>query len=462
MDRKWQTLVLDTSAIIAWQELLRSGLANELCTIPEVLGEVRDLRSKQSLHALPQRIETILPLVEHVSDVIKCSKQTGDYGVLSRVDTLVLALALQRYREAKGIAVEPRQRTVTAPASELPATVAAAPKVVPFAHGSLVSAAPGVSWADMARRKAQAAEEAAKNAQQPAETGAETPNAEAEKVPEHEPTKDASTQDRVDALMAAAEQMAESDALAAAASGANEPTPQQQAMEAAVAVAQREEEAAAGNPDTANEDGEEEEEDEDEEEEGWITPANIKQVRTHHEAEFYEETHQEPVALATTDFPMQNVAMMLHIPLVNVDGRIIKSLRRHILRCHACCEIVTDVMRQFCPKCGSGDTLKRVAYTVDDEGKVTYYINWRRPLSVKGTKYRLPKPRGGRHGTNKFVVLREDQLKDCGQSFDREKGKKHLDYLYDPDFGAGKKNTKTNYNMQLTTSYYKTHKKKRR
>lgn len=38
------------------------------------------------------------------------------------------------------------------------------------------------------------------------------------------------------------------------------------------------------------------------------------------------------------------------------------------------------------------------------------FINFKKHLSTRGTVYNLPRPRGGKHGTNRTLVLREDQL----------------------------------------------------
>ena len=78
---------------------------------------------------------------------------------------------------------------------------------------------------------------------------------------------------------------------------------------------------------------------------------------------------------------------------------------------------------QFCPGCGSGDTLKRVSYSVNDKGEEEIWINARRKISVRGTVYNIPKPRGGRQGTNRTYALREDQLQNCGKK-DRVNQKK--------------------------------------
>ena len=52
-------------------------------------------------------------------------------------------------------------------------------------------------------------------------------------------------------------------------------------------------------------------------------------------------------------------------------------------RCHGCFTLVVDTTRQFCPQCGSGDTLKKVSYTVKEDGSIDVWINPKKVLSTK-------------------------------------------------------------------------------
>uniref|UniRef100_A0A1B6IH33 Nin one binding (NOB1) Zn-ribbon-like domain-containing protein n=2 Tax=Homalodisca liturata TaxID=320908 RepID=A0A1B6IH33_9HEMI len=60
----------------------------------------------------------------------------------------------------------------------------------------------------------------------------------------------------------------------------------------------------------------------------------------------------------------------------------------------------------FCPKCGN-KTLKKVAVSVDENGKQVIHINPRKPLTARGKKFSLPRPQGGKHANN--PILCEDQ-----------------------------------------------------
>jgi RNA-binding protein NOB1 len=157
--------------------------------------------------------------------------------------------------------------------------------------------------------------------------------------------------------------------------------------------------------------GEKEEEAEnaagDEDEDGWITPANVREVQRAAEG---SEPFDGSAACVTSDYAMQNVLMHLGVPIVGPRGMKISELRLWLLRCHACFHVMTDTTRQFCSECGSGNTLKRVQYIVTATGEKQLFVNFKHQISTRGTIFQLPKPRGGKRGTNKTLALREDQL----------------------------------------------------
>ncbi|KAL1123923.1 hypothetical protein AAG570_001693 [Ranatra chinensis] len=138
---------------------------------------------------------------------------------------------------------------------------------------------------------------------------------------------------------------------------------------------------------------------------GWITPANLKKAKRVMGGADVEE-RPVTVACLTTDFAMQNVLKQIGLNVVSVDGMLIKRVKTYILRCYACFKTTSVMTKVFCPKCGN-KTLKRVAVTVDDDGKQTIHINFRRPLTARGKRYSLPMPKGGKHALN--PILCEDQ-----------------------------------------------------
>jgi len=143
------------------------------------------------------------------------------------------------------------------------------------------------------------------------------------------------------------------------------------------------------------------EEEEDDESE-WICPSNIKSL---HGDKSIKNEESVKVACMTSDFAIQNVIQHMGLHVLSIDGLIIKQNKTYILRCHACFKTTSIMTKVFCPNCGN-KTLKRVAIEVNEDGEQTIFIS-RRPLNVRGTKYSLPTPTGGKHAH--VPLLCEDQ-----------------------------------------------------
>ncbi|XP_047324201.1 RNA-binding NOB1-like protein [Impatiens glandulifera] len=117
---------------------------------------------------------------------------------------------------------------------------------------------------------------------------------------------------------------------------------------------------------------------------------------------------ESSVACITSDFAMQNVLLQMGLRLLAPGGMQIRQLHRWILKCHACFKVTTQIGKIFCPSCGNGGTLRKVAVTVGENGIV---LAARKPrVFLRGTKFSLPLPQGGRASITKNPVLREDQL----------------------------------------------------
>ncbi|NXR40300.1 NOB1 protein, partial [Zosterops hypoxanthus] len=205
--------------------------------------------------------------------------------------------------------------------------------------------------------------------------------------------------------------------------------------------------------------GEEEEEDEDEEsdDEGWITPSNLKQAQQ-------DTGHCDTapvgvqVGCVTTDFAMQNVLLQMGLPVLAVNGMLIRRARSYILRCHGCFRCwgwswaqpelhgprssepplfpsrrtTSDMTKVFCPHCGN-KTLKKVAVSVSEDGTLHMHFS-RNPkvLNPRGLRYPLPAPQGGKHANNPHLV--EDQ-RFPQQRLSRKARQKTN--VFDPDYLAG-------------------------
>ncbi|CAG9836426.1 unnamed protein product [Diabrotica balteata] len=143
-------------------------------------------------------------------------------------------------------------------------------------------------------------------------------------------------------------------------------------------------------------------EDNSDDDSGWITPSNLKSAKQQLNSEIMEENHVE-VSCMTTDFAMQNVLRQMNLNVSALDGRLIKQLRTYILRCYACFKTTSVMTNKFCPKCGN-NTLKKVAVSLDAQGKMQIHINSKRPLTGKGKKFSLPRIKGGKHPNNPILV----------------------------------------------------------
>eukprot|EP01018_Ginkgo_biloba_P033780 Gb_33378 [translate_table: standard] len=118
---------------------------------------------------------------------------------------------------------------------------------------------------------------------------------------------------------------------------------------------------------------------------------------------------ESTVACATRDFAMQNVLLQMGLRLLSPNGVRVRQLHRWALKCHACNGVTAEVGRLFCPKCGNGGTLRKISMTVGENGTVQAVRRQPR-ISIRGTKYSLPLPQGGREAITKNPILREDQL----------------------------------------------------
>ncbi|KAJ8646578.1 hypothetical protein MRB53_008326 [Persea americana] len=139
------------------------------------------------------------------------------------------------------------------------------------------------------------------------------------------------------------------------------------------------------------------------------------------------------VACVTSDFAMQNVILQMGLRLLAPGGMQIRQLHRWVLKCHACNKVTAEIGRIFCPKCGNGGTLRKVSVTVGENGIV---LAARRPrITLRGTKFSLPLPQGGREAITKNLILREDQLphKVLYPKLKKKSNKQDLDLLSSDD-----------------------------
>ncbi|PNY27831.1 20S-pre-rRNA D-site endonuclease nob1 [Tolypocladium capitatum] len=157
---------------------------------------------------------------------------------------------------------------------------------------------------------------------------------------------------------------------------------------------------------------------------GWITPSNVKK---HQAGDAGTATPAQPaqktlqVAILTSDYAMENVALRMNLNLVTPSLARITHLKNWVLRCHGCFQITKDMAKQFCPSCGQ-PTLTRTSCTTDEHGNFRVHLKRNYQWNNRGNVYSVPKPvhgsangrlpkhvGGGKGGWGRDLILAEDQ-----------------------------------------------------
>ncbi|KAE8828070.1 hypothetical protein HRS9139_07289 [Pyrenophora teres f. teres] len=134
----------------------------------------------------------------------------------------------------------------------------------------------------------------------------------------------------------------------------------------------------------------------------WITPENLSLHQAKDGAiQPHISTASNPqldVATMTTDFAMQNVLLQMNLHLLSTNMQRIKTVNTKVLRCHACFNIVKQMDRQFCPRCGQA-TLQRVSCSTNAKGDFRIHLAKNYQFNKRGDKYSIPKPIAGTANT---------------------------------------------------------------
>jgi RNA-binding protein NOB1 len=381
-------LVVDSGAIIKGTNL--APLAENFWTVPDVLAEIRDKRARAILETLPFTLQTREPSAEAMKAVANFSRKTGDFASLSLTDLRVMALTYMLEVEQHGSSDHLKESpemtaTVTRDANGRIVSGAQYPckffgtsmgckygDECKFIHDPSLVPADGAGDADAEKRKVAipckffATPEGCKN-------GDACPF-----VHEQEPADDAAQGDDDAAEF-------------------SEPVPDA-ILRADVKSRILGGFGSSSNAGAADDDGK-----------NWINTMNMVDFKgsMFGDGKNVEALrHEIAVACITTDFSMQNVMLQIGLRQLSTDGMLIKRVKQWILKCIACFTTTTEMARMFCPKCGN-NTLERVSYSIGQDGQMVFYHRANRPTKLTGTKFSLPKPKGGRQGD---LLLREDQL----------------------------------------------------
>ncbi|CAH0481987.1 unnamed protein product [Peronospora belbahrii] len=388
-EKKVLHLVIDSGAIIKGTNL--AVLAENFYTVPDVLNEIRDKKSRAILERLPFTLQTREPSAEAMKAVINFSRKTGDFTYLSLTDLRVMALTYQLEVEANG-----DDHLRTNPERSQTITRATNGKIVGSSQTNVMckyfGTAMGCKFGDDCRFSH---DEAASKVDQAAETltkkvdipcqyfntlegckyGNECSFVHEKTEKTEEPVEETETAESTVEHMLS-EEIRNADVKSRIMGGF----------------------AASSNAGAAEDDGK-----------NWITNDNFAKFTASPfgDGQGLEDiSSQLSVGCITTDFSMQNVMLQIGLRLLSTEGMIIKRVKQWILRCIACFTTSTEMERLFCPKCGNS-TMERVSYSLDRDGHMTFYTRANRPSKLLGTKFSLPKPKGGRNGD---LLLREDQL----------------------------------------------------
>jgi RNA-binding protein NOB1 len=380
-------LVVDTGAFIAKVRI--DNLAQEFWTVPEVLSEIKDSSAKEwlaFLTALNVKLRTRQPSPEAYTQVVAFSKKTGDYASLSAVDLKVIALTLTLEAEVHGTSAHIRSEPVqTQPRAEKKKKN----DLNMFVLKSNIKKAQETPQLNT-ENNVESKDENSSSTNSATETKEEKPQ---ESNPQIEKTE-TTTEEKKDHT--------------------NSDVTSETSDLKDIEVDSDEESSESDDENVGFGDFE------DNDDAGWITPDNVdaytkvllgtQLVGEQEEADRIKQLNlanpHVKVACLTTDFAIQNVLLQMGLSLFSIDGFSIRSVQQWVLQCWACHKICKDVTKVFCPMCGN-NTLRRVAYTVDKDGNVTYHIP-RRKVNMRGTRYSIPKPKGGRN--NKDLILSEAQL----------------------------------------------------
>ncbi|KAF2403236.1 proteasome maturation ans ribosome synthesis protein Nop10 [Trichodelitschia bisporula] len=422
MEKPIHTVVLDAGPIIRGEPSVSSLLqqCENIISTPAVIEEIRDEAARSRLQTTLLPFLTLkTPNPNSIKVISDFARKTGDLAVLSRTDIQLLALSYEtecerncgdwRLRSVPG-----QQRTNGPPP---PAITGQKPKAIePDVHDSIEA-----------------------SEQHPV-----TEKSDSQPLSKENEGHDVSQEDDISSTPANEPEQRESEAQDSepAANNLQPEHPEQEdhdsqpteTISSQLEVVQLSE--ADGHGDSEESDPE-----------GWITPSNIKKKQAKDAA---AASSNQPlpktmqVATITTDFAMQNVLLQMNLNLISGSLQRVQFVKSFVLRCHACFNIVRDMSKQFCPRCGK-PSLTRVSCSTSQSGEFKLHLKKNMQWNKKGDRYSIPKPvagsasgrvmGGGKEGWGNELILAEDQ-KEYVRAMEQQKRLKQRD-LMDEDYLPG-------------------------
>ncbi|GFR90232.1 RNA-binding protein NOB1 [Elysia marginata] len=271
MAPKVQHVVADAGAFIRNAPL--RDIAENIYTVPEVIAESCDRATRRRLKTFPLDIKFKEPSGDTILLITDFAKKTGDYSSLSAVDLKVLALTYDLEKQFKGVAHLRKQ-----------------PERTPqWSGGAYSTSQPHTGTTFKQYKEGEALPSNLIGEQRLDEESDEEDFYDATELLD-DPGEDKSDNEMED------------------------------------------EEGKAEVEENTEEDAEEEEDDDDE---GWITPANISEVKRSMGLDTVSSS-EISVGCLTTDFAMQNVMIQMGLNVLSVDGMLIKRAKSYVLRCYGC------------------------------------------------------------------------------------------------------------------------------
>lgn len=423
-DRK---VVVDAGIVIRGERFDRFG--NEFFTTSEVYLEIRDAQARRNLQQLPVELKIREPEKEDFQAVKRFAKETGDLGSLSTNDMGLMALAVTLHR-VSGVGKELRST---------PELAGVIKKSVPFSwapqtcDGSVFAQNGGASsssrrasefdaevWESDSDDEKPRMEGIAEEAEE--DDAADSGRKGAGKGPSEETEEKKAgegCEDKECCHTPEKTATATSDA-AGPATGAKSLTEGMEKLDLgddddkASTVADDKKPAtarilsAAFNHSTVVDAKDHDESSDDDD--GWVTVDNIRRLNNVVD-ENAEEEDELPgtVAIASTDYSVQNVSIQMGLKALSIDGFRIRNVKMWGKICRGCFHSTRETEKIFCPKCGNA-TLDRVPITLDAEGRMIVHDGRRRTKNLRGSIYSIPKYKGGHGRATKNIMLAEDEM----------------------------------------------------
>lgn len=462
------SLILDTGPLIKNVVSISSIInsAEELFTTPAIISEIRD-------EATRMRVQTTLmpflkvrnPSPASYDAVVAFSKKTGDHAVLSRQDLGILALAYEIHCERNGgdwglrsvpkgpIKLRPEEAEEARKQKEAKDLAKAAQEQAALDNPQ---AEESDEWSTVTKGSKKVAKKSVsqrkKNNTQPEqpeqtqnEMILEQPATEA--VPQ-QPSEESAMQDAAQeqpASLPAGEKPIEVESTSESTEQTSITAPTTEPLDrdlSTLAISSAQQSQQQPTPPTSD--------DENDDDGEWITNDNLPEHQVKDSGLQADVRTQGPtqmdVATMTIDFAMQNVLLQMNLKLITTNMQRIKKLSSKVLRCHACFQIVKDMSKQFCPRCG-GATLARVSCSTNAKGEFHIHLAKNYTYNKRGDKYSIPKPiagtantkwsglGGGKGGWGRDLILAEDQ-KEYTRQMDKDKRERTKD-LMDQDYLPG-------------------------